>query len=307
MLKKKIHKCRSLLIYSVDRNSKYPVLIENPCCSSCSKYLISELFKSLCDINSLKFIWILNSKNHLLMFWKIYSCTEECFIKSLVKVFCYTKTLTCWLHLWSKAYLSTTKFLKREYRHLYCKISRLRSKSRLISKVFYLCTEDNSWCKVNDRYTCNFTDIRYCTAWTRINLNYINIIIIYNKLNVYKTDYIKRSCKFSGIINYYLLNLLCKTLCRIYRNTVTRMYTCTLNVLHNTRYKYIFSITNCVYLNLFTHKVFINKDWMILMITVYNRHILFNIIVRNSNLHSLSAENIWRSYKHRITKFVCCL
>ena len=41
------------------------------------------------------------------------------------------------------------------------------------------------------------------------------------------------------------------------------MYSCTLDVLHDTRNQDICTVTDCINLNFLTHKVLIYKDWMI--------------------------------------------
>ena len=72
-------------------------------------------------------------------------------------------------------------------------------------------------------------------------------------------------------------------------------------MLHNTWDQNILTITYGIHLNLLTHQVFIDQDRMLLMITVNDRHKLYNILVSDSNLHSLSTQHIRRTDQYRIT------
>ena len=85
-------------------------------------------------------------------------------------------------------------------------------------------------------------------------------------------------------------------------------------MLHDSGNNNVFAIANRINLSFYTLKIFINKDRMILSISVDDIHELFNLFIRKSYLHTLSAKNIGRSYKHRISKpisnflgFFCCV
>ena len=94
---------------------------------------------------------------------------------------------------------------------------------------------------------------------------------------------------------------------RIHRDTVSRMYTGTLNMLHDTRNKDIGSVTDCIHLNLFTHEIFIYKNWVILCDRIDNSDKLFDFFIVPGDLHTLTAKYIGRSYKYWIADFVCYL
>ena len=111
----------------------------------------------------------------------------------------------------------------------------------------------------------------------------------------------------------------CKTLCiffnftlchfrnalrRIYRNTVTRMDSGTLNMFHNTRDQNVCSVTYCIDLNFFTDQIFINQNRVILCNTVDDSDKFINIMIVDCNLHSLSAKYIRRTNQYRISETV---
>ena len=154
--------------------------------------MVSDLFKSSSDLYCICMILITNCHDHILEFWKFDSCSKECFIKSFIKCLCNTQTLSCGLHLRSKADICTADLLKGEYRHLDCYIICLRLKSRCITKFFDLLSDDHLRSKRYNRDSCYLTDIRNSTAGTRIYLNYIYILFAaYNKLDIDHSDYMQ--------------------------------------------------------------------------------------------------------------------
>lgn len=142
------------------------------------------------------------------MLWKVHSSSEECLIQSLIKCLGDTKALTDRLHFRSEGNLSSTKLLKGEYRHLDCKIACIRCKTRLKAKITDLCSKDYAGCQINDRNTGNLADIWYGSAGTRIYLDHINLILIYDKLNIDQSDYMQGTCQLAGVIDQNSLDLL---------------------------------------------------------------------------------------------------
>ena len=63
-------------------------------------------------------------------------------------------------------------------------------------------------------------------------------------------------------------------------------------MLHDTRDKYVISITYSIDLDLFTHDVLIYKYWVLLGMSVDDIHELYDILIRDCDLHSLSTENV---------------
>ena len=114
----------------------------------------------------------------------------------------------------------------------------------------------------------------------------------------------KSSCKSSCIIFNHVYNLRWYRLSWIYWNTVSWVDTGSLNMLHDTRNKNILTIAYSINFDFLTHKVLINKDWVILLNSVDDIHEFNYIFIRYSNLHTLSTKYIWRSYKHRISKLI---
>ena len=82
------------------------------------------------------------------------------------------------------------------------------------------------------------------------------------------------------------------------------MDTRSLNVLHDTRNKDILAVAHCIYLNFLTYNILVYKNRVLLNLSVDDIHKFNHIIIRYSNLHSLSAKYIGRSYKYRITKLM---
>ena len=85
------------------------------------------------------------------------------------------------------------------------------------------------------------------------------------------------------------------------------MDTGTFNVLHDSRYQNICSITDGIYFNLFSHNVFIYQDGMLLRDLVDNAYKFINILIADGNLHSLAAQYIGGANQHRIAQCIGCL
>lgn len=96
------------------------------------------------------------------------------------------------------------------------------------------------------------TDIRNRTAGTWVYFDHIHIIFsTYDELNIDQTDDMERFCKSSCILCNLVFCFLCQALCRIYRDTVSGMDSCTLNVFHDSRNQNVFAVTNCIDLDFF--------------------------------------------------------
>ena len=91
----------------------------------------------------------------------------------------------------------------------------------------------------------------------------------------------------------------------IHGNRVTRVYTCTFKVLHNTRNQDIFTITDGINLNFTTHHILINQYRVFYLVAGDDLHILPNILFAVCNLHSLTAEHIGRTHQNRIPQTIC--
>ena len=82
------------------------------------------------------------------------------------------------------------------------------------------------------------------------------------------------------------------------------MDTGSLDMLHDTRDQNVFAIAYRIDLNFLTHQVLIDQDRMLLMITVDNRHKLYDILIAYCDLHTLPSKHIGRTDQHRITKLI---
>ena len=78
----------------------------------------------------------------------------------------------------------------------------------------------------------------------------------------------------------------------------------TLDVLHDSGNQDIFSVADSVHLDLFSHKVFVHKDRMLLGDLVDNADIFVHILVAHRNPHSLAAKHVGRTNQDRISQIV---
>ena len=93
-------------------------------------------------------------------------------------------------------------------------------------------------------------------------------------------------------------------LCRIYRDTVSGVDTCSLNMLHDTRDHDVFAVAYRINLDFFTYQVFVDQDRMFLCDPVDDADILFHIFIVDRDLHTLTTQNVRRTNQNRITQFV---
>src|SRR5699024_6133240 len=108
----------------------------------------------------------------------------------------------------------------------------------------------------------------------------------------------------AGVLRYRLFRLVADGSGRIYGNTVSGMDSRALDVLHDSGDQDIFSVADSVHLNLFSHKVFVHKDRMLLGDLVDNTDISVQIHVAHRDPHSLTATHVGRTYQDRISQLV---
>ena len=80
--------------------------------------------------------------------------------------------------------ISAADLLEGEYRHLNGNVFCLWLKTRLIAHILQFVSKDYLGCQRYDRDSGNLADIRYGTAGTRVNLNYIYVIPKNNELDI---------------------------------------------------------------------------------------------------------------------------
>jgi len=111
-------------------------------------------------------------------------------------------------------------------------------------------------------------------------------------------------CQALRIFHDRLFYMIADRRCRIDGNTVSRMDTGSLDMLHDTRNQDVRSITHSVDLDLLALQIFINKDRVILCNPVDDADEFLDLVIVKCNLHALSAEYIGRAHKHRIAQTV---
>ena len=77
-----------------------------------------------------------------------------------------------------------------------------------------------------------------------------------------------------------------------------------LNMLHNARNHRIDSVADGVNLNLGPHDIFVHQNGVLLCDAVDNADLLYDVLIRVGNVHSLPAKHIGRPDKHRIAQFI---
>src|SRR5699024_4825861 len=207
-------------------------------------------------------------------------------------------------HLRSETDIRASDLLEGEYRHLDGNIFRFRLKSRLISHIFQFVSQDHLRRQGHDGDSRHFADIGNGTAGPRIYLDHINLFAADDKLNVDHSDHMKGFRKAAGVLRYRLFRLIADGSGRIYGNTVSGMDSSTLDVLHDSGDQDIFSVADSVHLDLFSHKVFVHKDRMLLGDLVDNADIFVHLLVAHRDPQALAAKHVGRTYQDRISQIV---
>src|SRR5699024_6693885 len=105
------------LLNLIGTDSFHTVFIKNLCCASRSVDLISQVLESPGNGDDILFILISYSNDHILVLRQVYPCSQEGFIKGLIKAFRNAQTLSCRLHLRSQTYICPSDLFKGEYWH----------------------------------------------------------------------------------------------------------------------------------------------------------------------------------------------
>ena len=258
MSKDQVKKVRRLLLDLSYRNDLYAVLIEILCGSCGTEDTVTLCLESRSNVEHLFLIGIADSHDHVLILRKLDSCTLEGLVKSFVEGLCDAEAFTCGFHLRSKADISSTDLLEREYRHLHCVVICLFLESRCVAKFPDRMTADDLSCQRYDRDSRYLTDIRDGSGGTRVDLDDKYTFVINNKLDVDHSLYMERPCELLCVFHDRLLVVLGDALRRIYGDTVTGVDTGTLDMLHDTRDQDIGTIADRIDLDLLTHDILIN-------------------------------------------------
>ena len=118
-------------------------------------------------------------------------------------------------------------------------------------------------------------------------------------LNIHQSYYIKFQCKFSGVFPNYLKQVFRNGLRRYYTSGITGVDTCFFNMLHDSCYENILSITkkiNIKFNSIF--KEFIYKNRVFRRNLYSFLHIFLKFIGIINNFHCSSTDNIWRTYEN---------
>ena len=80
------------------------------------------------------------------------------------------------------------------------------------------------------------------------------------------------------------------------------MDACSLDMLHNARNQDIRAVADRINFQFFTLQILVHQNRVVLLISVNDRHKLFNLLVGQCDLHALSAQHIGRTHQHRIAQ-----
>ena len=83
------------------------------------------------------------------------------------------------------------------------------------------------------------------------------------------------------------------------------MNTGSFNVLHDTGYENIFTVTNCVNFEFCTGKIFIYQNRVFNILCQNNSHVFFNVFFIKGNYHILTAKHIRRAEQYGIADSFC--
>ncbi len=194
------------------------------------------------------------------------------------------------------------QLLEREYGDLYRNVVCGGVESALVTHVLELLAEDYLGREVNHGNARYLADIRNGSGRTRVYLYYINLVVVYDILDVYKTDNVQCLCELFGVVDDNALDMLCEVLAGVDGDGVAGVDACALNVLHDTGDNEILAVTDGVYLDLGAHHVLINKHGVFELCRGDDVHILGNVAVAVRDDHVLTAENVGRTQQNGVAE-----
>lgn len=160
-------------------------------------------------------------------------------------IFCRnTKNFTGRLHLWSKIDISSVNFFKREDRHFDGNSFLGGLQAVIIPKLRQFFPLNGGYRQRNDRDSRYFADIRHGTRRTRVCFNDIYFVVLDDKLDVHQPDHVELPAEIDGITDDFLLHCRSNRLRRIDGGTVSRMYTGTFHMLHDSGNNHAVSVTD---------------------------------------------------------------
>ena len=165
-------------------------------------------------------------------------------------------------------------------------------------------SQDDLGGKRHNRNSRDLADVGNRPRGSGVHLDNIYLILINNELNVYHSKDMQGSCQLSRVLLDLLFDFVRKASGRVNRNTVSGMNTRPLDMLHDTGDQDVLAVADSVNLDFLPLQILVYQNRMVLRVAVDHADILHNILVVYGNLHALSAENIGRADKNRITQLV---
>ena len=128
---------------------------------------------------------------------------------------------------------------------------------------------------------------------TGVDLDDIDVLVLVNdELDVEQALDADAQTQTHGVIDDGILDLLADREGGIDRDRVAGMDTGALNMLHDTRDKYILAVADRINLKLDTHEIFVDQDRVFDIVGENDRHLLSDVIVCEGNNHVLTAEHV---------------
>ena len=212
--------------------------------------------------------------------------------------------LTGGLHLRSEVVVDVHELFKGEYRNLDRDVRRGLVKTGAISHVGKLFAEHTSCREIDHRHAGDFAYIRNRSRGARVDLYYIELILVDAVLDIDETGDLQRYREILRAVDDILAQAVIDIPGRIHRDRVSGVDTCALDVFHDARDEDVLAVAYCVDLELDAHEVFVDEDGVLDVVREDYRHVLLDIVVGEGDDHILTAEHVGRTHEHGITDAV---
>ena len=79
---------------------------------------------------------------------------------------------------------------------------------QVVLSAFELLAKQDLCSKIHHGNACNLADVRNSSGGSGVDLNNVNLVVVYNVLDVYKTDNVQSLCQLLGVVDDNTLDML---------------------------------------------------------------------------------------------------
>ena len=163
-------------------------------------------------------------------------------------------------------------------------------------------SEDHACGDVGHRYARRFRQERYRTRRTRVDLDDVDLVVVVaDELYVVESDDADLQTQFDRIVDDLVTHGLADAEGGVDADTVARVDTGLLDMLHDSGYEYLPAVADGVDFELLAHDVLVHQHGRVLVDLDGRVHVVAQGLLVADDLHGAAAQHVTRTYQYGVT------